>query len=42
IMIQRGQRYIVPRGETVLQAGDTLTDLGIRKALKQATELFMN
>ena len=42
IMIQRGQRYIVPRGETVLQAGDTLTALGIRKALKQATELFMN
>ena len=40
IMIQRGQRYIVPRGETVLQANDTLTALGIRTALKAAATLF--
>ncbi|MBQ4479321.1 MAG: potassium/proton antiporter [Victivallales bacterium] len=40
IMVQRGQRYIVPRGETILQEGDTLTALGIRSALKQASELF--
>ena len=40
IMIQRGQRYIVPRGETMLLEGDTLTALGIRSALKQANELF--
>lgn len=41
IMIQRGQRYIVPRGDTVLQTGDTLTALGIRSALKRTAELFM-
>ena len=40
IMIQRGQRYIVPRGETVLLANDTLTALGIRPALKAAAMLF--
>ncbi|MBR4518895.1 MAG: potassium/proton antiporter [Victivallales bacterium] len=42
IMIQRDQRYIVPRGDTVIQAGDTLTALGIRKALRQAAEQIRN
>ena len=41
IMIQRGQRYIVPRGDTVLQGNDTLTALGIRPALKKTAELFV-
>lgn len=41
IMVQRGQRYIVPRGETVLQAGDTITALGIRSALRQASAVIM-
>ncbi len=35
LMVRRGTRYIVPRGNTILKAGDYLTVLGTSDKLKE-------
>jgi Trk K+ transport system NAD-binding subunit len=40
IMIRRGNRYLVPRGNTIIRAGDVLTVLGTAASLHE-TEIFL-
>jgi potassium/hydrogen antiporter len=40
LMVRRNTKYIVPRGNTVIHANDSLTVLGTAERLKEATEFF--
>ncbi|MBO7740958.1 MAG: cation:proton antiporter, partial [Victivallales bacterium] len=42
IMVRRGSRYLVPRGNTVVHAGDVMTILGTAESLKETGKLFQS
>ena len=39
-MVQRGMKYLIPHGNTVIQEGDTLTIMGTEAQLREMEVLF--